>query len=234
MKAVFSFLFLLGSLTIVQSQTKIEVDDYHSIDAFGAVDIELIQSDKSYIIIDYNRVDKEDMVADVSNGTLRLKIKNKHYMDEWSSNKYKKTDYVRVKAYYTSLREIEGNAGVIIKSKQPIVSKKISIDCSMGAQVDLIIVADYTKLRSSMGGELTLNGKTDFLDIRSSMGSDIQAENFKANVVDISASMGSVIRVHAEKELEASTSLGAQVFYSGDPNKRHASSNLGGEVKHRN
>ncbi|NJN41865.1 MAG: DUF2807 domain-containing protein [Flammeovirgaceae bacterium] len=231
MKSIFAVLLLFTGFISVQGQTRINLENYTSIDAFGAVSLELIRSDKPYIIIDYNNVDKEDMVAEVANGTLKLKIKNRHYMDDWSNNKHKKTEYVRVKVYYVSLDEIEGHAGAKITSSQPIISKRMSVDCSMGSEIDLIVVAEHTKIHTSMGSELTLNGKTDHLDIRSSMGANIQAENFKAQTVDISASMGAIVRVHVEKELDVSTSLGAEIFYSGDPDKRHVSKNLGGEVK---
>jgi hypothetical protein len=231
----FTALFILIITTLdVNGQHKIELSDYNSVDVFGAVEVELIKSDKHYVEIEYNGVSKDEIIADVNSGVLRLKIKNRHYFDDWSSeHNYNRSDYVKVKAYYVELEAIEGQAAAIITSRSPVKSKNLYVDCSMGAEIDLELVAQRAKLKSSMGGILTLTGKIEYIDIRANMGGELKASRLKARIANVSASMGAEVRINVEDEIEVSSSLGAEVYYAGSPSVKHVSRNLGGEVNHR-
>ncbi len=230
----FTFFILMISCLYVNGQTKIELADYNSVDVFGAVEVELIKADKPYVEIEYNGVSKEDFIADVNSGVLRLKIKNRHYLDDWSSNHdYNRSEYVRVKAYYVELEAIEGQAAAIITSRAPVKSKNLYVDCSMGAEIDLELIAQRAKLKSSMGGILTLSGKIEYIDVRANMGGELKASQLKARVANVSASMGAEVRINVDDEIDVSSSLGAEVRYVGSPSVKHVSRNLGGEVNHR-
>ncbi len=235
MKYFASFLILMVSSTFLYGQkSKIDVSDYNSIDVFGAVEVELIKSDRHSIEIEYNGISKEDFVADVNSGVLRLKIKNRHYLNDWSSeHNYNRSEYVRVKAYYIELEEIQGQAAAIISSRSAIKSKNLYVDCSMGAEIDLELTAQRAKIKSSMGGILTLTGKVEYINVRASMGGELKASHLKSRVANVSASMGADVRINVDDELEAYASLGAEVYYVGSPSVKNVSRNLGGEVRKR-
>jgi hypothetical protein len=223
------------SAFFVQGQNhRIDLADYNSIDVFGAVEVELIKSNKHFVEIEYNGISKEDFVADVNSGVLRLKIKNRHYFEDWSSDhNYNRSDYVRVKAYYVELEEIEGQAAAIISSRTPIKSKNLYVDCSMGAEIDLELIAQRAKIKSGMGGILTLSGKIEYIDVRASMGGELKATHLRSRVANVSASMGADVRINVDDEIEVTSSLGAEVHYLGSPSVKHVNRNLGGEVSHR-
>lgn len=225
---------MISSFFVYGQKNRIDLANYNSIDVFGAVEVELIKSDKNYVEIEFNGISKEDFVADVNSGVLRLKIKNRHYFEDWSSDhNYNHADYVRVKAYYVELEEISGQAAAIITSRAPIKSKNLYVDCSMGAEIDLELLAQRAKLKSSMGGILTLSGKIEYIDVRASMGGELKAAHLKSRVANVSASMGAEVRINVDDEIEVTSSLGAEVHYLGSPTVKNVSRNLGGEVNHR-
>jgi len=235
MKYISALLVLMISSFLVYGQkSRIDLADYNSIDVFGAVEVELIKADKPYVEIEYNGISKEDFVADVNSGVLRLKIKNRHYLDDWSSDhNYNRSDYVKVKAYYVELEVIDGQAGAIISSRAPIKSKNLYVDCSMGAEIDLELIGQRAKLKSSMGGILTLSGRIEYIDVRANMGGELKAAHLKSRVANVSASMGAEVRINVDEEIEATSSLGAVVQYIGSPSVRNVNRNLGGEVNNR-
>lgn len=234
MKYFATCLILMISTFVYSQNSRIDLPEYNSVDVFGAVEVELIKSDKHFVEIEFNGISKEDFVADVNSGVLRLKIKNCHYFDDWSSDhNYNRSDYVRVKAYYVELEAIEGQAAAIISSRAPIKSKNLYVDCSMGAEIDLELNSQRAKLKSSMGGILTLSGKIEYIDVRASMGGELKASQLKSRVANVSASMGAQVRINVDDEIEVSSSLGAEVHYLGDPSVKNVNRNLGGEVSHR-
>ncbi len=234
MKSLFTLVLIFSSSILVFAQNRVDLPDFNSVDVFGAVEVELIKSDKNYIEIDYRGISQEDFVADVNSGVLRLKIKNRHYFEDWSSDHhYNHADYIHVKAYYVELEEIAGQAAAIITSREPLKSKNIYIECSMGSEIDLELIAQKAKIKSSMGGILTLSGKIEYIDVRATMGGELKASHLKSRVANVSATMGAEVRINVDEELEVSSTLGADVKYVGSPALRTISKNLGGEVRNR-
>src|SRR5690349_10026252 len=66
-----------------------KLKSFYSIDVFGPFHIELIASDKEAIELDAFNVKREDLEVEVRRGELHLKLKNRHYMSDWGSHKFK-------------------------------------------------------------------------------------------------------------------------------------------------
>ena len=203
---------------------------FNGIDAFGPFNIELIKSEKEYVEIDYNSIDKEDVVTEVLHGVVKMKLKNRHYFNDWSDNDYKKSEYINVKVFYKDMDIIEAQAGALVASREPLKSKYLSIESSMGAEVRLNILVKELETKTSMGGILELDGQAERLDATASMGGVLKASHLPCKVVYVKASMGADVIVNALDELEVSASFGANVDYVGGPNVRHTNTTIGGEV----
>lgn len=223
-------LLLLISILGFSQKTHKDLPSFKAIDAFGPFDIELIKSDKEYAEIDLNGIDQEEVVIEVQKDILKLKIKNRHYFSEWKENSYRKSEYIRVKIYYSDIDVIEAEAGTLITSQQPLKSKYLHIECSMGAEITLDILAKEMEVVTSMGGVLELSGRTDELDVKATMGGELKAGQLESKSVFVKASMGADVMVNVMEELDASAGFGASIDYIGGPNVRHTSSNMGGEV----
>lgn len=230
------YLFLLAVLvSFATSAQKRTVDSFTMLDVFGPFDIELIKADAPAIEITYNGIDEADVVQEVHRDVLKLKLKNRHYMQEWSSshNTYRKSRYLKVKVYYTDIDEIELEAGARVISQESLKSKNLVISSSMGAEIDLDIIAKNVLLRSSMGAVVDLSGRVENLEVRASMGSELHLSHLESKIGYIKATMGSTVTVNVTEELEASAGFGAVINYTGGASVRHTNSSMGAEIRRR-
>jgi len=210
-------------------KTTLPIPSFTDIDVFGPFDVKLIKSDTERAEIDFNGIDKEDIVYEFKNGTLRLKLKNSHYMNEWK-NERRNSKYILVNVYYKDIDIIEASAGAIVTSKEVVKSKYLDVECSMGAEVTLEILAKKINAIANMGGVLEMSGRTEHLDVKANMGGVLKAAHLESKTVYVKANMGAEVMVNATEEIDASAGFGANVDYIGGPNVRNTSKNFGGEV----
>lgn len=225
-------LFTLPESAYAQLQT-LPYSNFTGIEVFGPFDVELIKSDTEKVEIDYRQIDRDDVITEVRQGSVKLKLRNRHFMNDWNDNQYHKSRYMMVKIYYKELDRIQAQAGAVIFSKQYVKSKYLTIESSMGAEINLEVYAKKLEVVSNMGAVTELRGQSEYLDVKASMGGVLKASQLESKIVFAKAGMGAEVMVNAQEEIEASSSFGASIAYVGGPNVRHTSKSMGGEVSHR-
>jgi hypothetical protein len=223
-------LFSCLSAATYAQKVVLPIKDFKGIDVFGPFDVMLIKSDSNRVELDYNGVDKENLVTEIQRGVLKMKLKSKHYWNEWNNHEYRKERYVLVKVYYADIDEIVAQAGATIKTNSRLKSKYLSIDCAMGAEVTLDVLCKEMLVKSSMGGILKLNGQTEMMDAKVTMGGVLRAATLESKIVFVKASMGGDATVNVLDELDVSSTFGSTVNYIGGPAMVNTSKNMGGEV----
>jgi len=230
MKRIFLIVFLAFIISNGFAQkTTLPIPAFTEIDIFGPFDVKLIKSDIERAEINFNGIDKEDIIYEYKNGTLRFKMRNSHYMDEWK-NESRHSKYVLVNVYYKDIDIIEASAGALVTSKELVKSKYLDVECTMGAEVTLEIFAKKINATSNMGGVLEMSGQTEHLEVKANMGGVLRAAHLESKTVYVKANMGADVIVNATQELDASAGFGANVDYVGGPSVRNTSKNFGGEV----
>jgi hypothetical protein len=225
-------LLLVLNLTWAQKQT-LPFSNFTGVDVFGPFDVELIKSDTESVEIDYRGISQQDVITEINHGVVKLKLKNRHFFDDWNENQYHKSKYMIVKIRYKELDRIEAQAGAVISSKQYLKSKYLTLETSMGAEVDLEIYSKKLEVNATMGAVTELRGQVEYLDVKANMGGVLKASQLESKIVYAKAGMGAEVLVNATEEIEASSSFGASIEYVGGPNVRHSSKSMGGEVHHR-
>ncbi|MCI0750909.1 MAG: DUF2807 domain-containing protein [Flammeovirgaceae bacterium] len=210
------------------AQIKQDVPAFNALDVFGPFKVELIKADKESLELDFKDVDRDDIVFEVDHGKLKLKLRNRHFINQWRDEE--DIDYIKARVYYVSLNEIEIEAGTLLKSEETIKSKNLRLACSKGAELRLDVIAKEVFIKTSMGGEVLLKGITDYLEIYASMGAELNTLDLESKSVFVKATMGADVKVFASKEIDISAGLGAAVDYSGGPLVRHSSSSFGADV----
>jgi hypothetical protein len=224
-------LVLITTLTFAQKK---ELNPFTAIDVFGPFQIELIKSDKEAIEMQAINVDKDDLTVEVHRGELVLKLRSRHYLTDWDSDKFRKEPRIKTKIYYKELDEIRIAAGGTMESRETIRNKKLVIEGSMGAAVNLSTVAETMYVRSSMGATVNLDGRTDFLEVKASMGGVLQATRLESKSAYVKASMGSEVSIFASDEVDIDANFGADVKYAGNPAVRHTNTKMGADIGKRN
>lgn len=207
-----------------------EVDPFTRIDVFGPFEVELVKAESYAIEVDYRGVDKDDVVLDIHKGELKLKLRNKHYMDEWRSNDYPRSRYIYVKVYYTEINDLRAQAGAEVFSEGILKSKNLALEASMGAEMRLPVIAKNLFTRVNMGGVIELKGQTENHEVKANMGAVLKASRMISQVTYVNAGMGAEVHVHADKEIEIVANFGAIVDYTGNPSNKSASRSFGAEV----
>jgi len=202
---------------------------FTSLQVFGPFQVELIKSNKEAIEMEVRGVDKEDVVVSSEHGVLKVKLKNRHYVNQWRDEN--DIDYIKTRIYYVSLDHIQAEAAAKIKSQEPVTSKNLELICSKGAWVYLQVSAREVHVKTSMGGETLLKGKTEFLEVHASMGAEYKSVDLESKVVFVKATMGAEVDVYASHEIDISAGLGADVKYSGGPVVRHSNATFGADVR---
>ena len=204
------------------------LSSFARIDIFGPFKVELIKSDKAAIAIQEN--DPEHIVCEVKNGALRLKFKNRHYVDTWTTDDYPRSRYIHATVYYTELKEVHAQAGAEVFSKGIVAAEVLTLDCTMGAAMDMEILSNELYTKTSMGAIVALEGSTKSHEVKASMGGIINATRLESSKVLVHARMGAEVNVKASREIEVNAGFGAAVNYWGDPAVRHTHKNFGAEV----
>jgi len=226
----FALLSLLASVAYSQKIT-LPFSFFNGINAFGPFDVELIKSETESVEIEYNGIDKEDVVIEMSRGLIKMKLKNRHYFNEWNNQSHRKSEYVTVKVYYHDMDMIEAQAGATVTSRERLKSKYLSIESTMGGEVKLDVLTKELQTKINMGGIVELNGQTERLDVSANMGGVLKAIQLESKVVFVKATMGAEVTVNVIDELEVSSAFGSSVDYIGGPAVRHTSKSMGGEVR---
>lgn len=226
MKTISTLLVLISTLAFGQT----ELEPFTSIDVFGGFQIELIPSDKEAIEMEAYNIDKNDLLVEVHRGVLELKVKNRHYLTDWNSDKFRKSPRIKTKIYYQELNTIEASAGAIVRSGETLRNKKMEIICTMGAEVTLNTMSEVMYLKTSMGAVAYISGRTDFLEAKASMGSELKAGRLESKSAFVKASMGSDVEIFATEEIDINASMGSDVRYSGNPTVRHTNKNMGSDI----
>lgn len=236
MKRFFILLFFFSAFFSLSAQPrKLDVREFTGITVFGPFNVVLVKASEPSVEIDYNGFEPEDVIADVSRGLLRLKVKNRHYVDEWtkSSNRTRHKRYVNVTVYYANMEEIEADAGAIVKTNGRLNSKYLFLYSSMGAEVELDVNCKKIRTELSMGCDVELSGKAEVLDVKAKMGATLEGAELVSKVAYVQASMGAEVDVNATEEVDVSSSFGAEVRYAGEPAIRNTNTVLGGAIKAR-
>ena len=228
---VFSILLFTASLAALAQSKQIQIQPFQTLRAYGPFRVTLVESDKERIEIVCQGIDLEAVVIDSDDGELEMKLRNKHYWNDWHDSGSHQHRHVNVTVYFKKLTKIDVEAGASVVSDFTISSPSLKLISKMGAEMRLDIKAKEVELDSGMGSDVVLTGTTETLEIYSKMGSSVKAIHLKSERAKVKAYMGSDVSVYASKELDASAGFGATINFDGDPSVRNTAHSFGGETR---
>ena len=100
-KIVAILLFISLSAATYAQKVVLPIKDFSGIDVFGPFDVELIKSDSNRVELDYNGADKENLVTEIQRGVLKMKLKSKHYWNDWNNHEYRPKRKSMVLRFYS-------------------------------------------------------------------------------------------------------------------------------------
>ncbi len=202
-----------------------DVGDFHAIKAFGGVEVRLVKGKPGKIYIESNRIRQEDIITEVSRGTLKIKPRNSALFNEMSRHWY-----IRVEVTYHYLDEIRAAAGAKVISRNSVKTDGILILANTGGEIDIRLDAHTVESQVGTGAIVELSGTTKYHNSNVSMGGELDAFYLESDYVVVRSTMGGIANMRANKEIEASAGMGGVVGVRGNPRYLSRRTSLGGEI----
>ncbi len=208
--ALFTFVLLFGFQIHAQKQTR-DLNAFHALDVSGGIAVELIKSESPKAEVTIIKGDMDDLMTEVSSGTLEIYFKRKAGYN-WGGG-----EKARVILYTADLDAVETSAGAKVEGKETNLCNSLTVNASSGSSIALNVEAKQVNADASSGARISLDGSSGELDGDVSSGANINASLMKTQHVDAEASSGGKITVWSVESIKAGSSSGGAVKYKGDP-----------------
>ena len=127
MKKISLLISILISLSLLfglnaQITGKRQLESFDKISAGSEIDVELILDKQEHLELDFENAEAENLISEVSDGTLKLRMKTGNY----------KNAVLKVKLYYNDLRFIESTARANIWSEEDLYLEDLGVKINNG------------------------------------------------------------------------------------------------------
>ncbi|MBL0099195.1 MAG: DUF2807 domain-containing protein [Saprospiraceae bacterium] len=224
MRIILSMLLSSLIFTMSQAQTK-NLSCFTSLSTSGNVQVTLKRADQCKADYKVTKGTEDDLVLEVKNEVLTIKIKSK-ISGLWNQSSTK----AQVTVYYRNLTDIDCSAGSGISSIEEIVTEKMDIDASSGASCQIKLKSNLLSVNTSSGSSVKITGYAQNASYDVSSGAKIEAGNMITEKVDANVSSGGSISLHASKSLKADASSGGSIKYKGNPVNKNIDSGMSGSI----
>ncbi|MBO0933241.1 head GIN domain-containing protein [Fibrella aquatilis] len=191
----------------------------------NGVDVFLTQGTTESLRIDARGFDEDEIVVEMSNGTLKLAVDRKGIWGGMGRNNY-------IKAYLTvkNLSAINVSSGADVHGQTDFTADQLAINVSSGADLTMNVKARDMTVSVSSGADATLSGSTERLVAKSSGGADLHAQKLIADVCQVQASGGADAKVYGRKEFRLQASGGGDIDFSGPGQVVSRQTSGGGDI----
>jgi len=204
----------------VTSQTR-EVAAFDKIEVSSGLICEVVQSDKTSVVVEADDNLQAGITTTVVNGTLQIKS---------IYNNYKNVKSRKVIVQLPVIAGLQTTSGSTLTTRNVIKSNNVLLKSSSGSTLNANVEADKISLESTSGSTINVNGKSLEAETASSSGSTIDAKGLLSNEINSQSSSGSSTIVHPIVSLNAKASSGSSIGYVKVPQKITVTENSGGDV----
>jgi len=197
-----------------------KVGSFDKVKAAKGINVTLIEGDKEEVDVHIKNAEVNDVITEVKNRKLIIKMKTKIYKDM----------AVQVYVTYRKLREIEAGSGATIDAENTICAESLKLRA--GTDANLLLDVDVNNLEvSGSACKIELEGETKFLEVSIGTGGKYLGYNLSSTEAYAKSTLGSVVEVSVKDKLGATAGSGGVVYYKGDPSKIEKKENTGGKVR---
>lgn len=212
-------LLLLSVQAFSQRIIDKEVGAFNEIKVFDLIEVNLIKSDESRIMIKGEHVDDIRFVN--RDGVLKLRMQlDKKFLGEETL----------IEVYYTDLDVIDGNEGAKIVCNELVNRHSIELRAQEGAHLKIGMNVDHVAIRAVTGGIIEASGLAKEQAIVLNTGGIFEGRNLKTSVASIKISAGGEAELHASDRVDINVKAGGDVYVYGNPAEVNKSTLAGGRI----
>ncbi|MEP6805676.1 MAG: head GIN domain-containing protein [Flavobacterium sp.] len=205
----------------VTTQKRIVQGDFSKVSVSNAIDLVIIQSDTTEIVVEADDNIQKEITTKVENGTLIIKCKYSSFRDVT-----KKTVTVKM----PRINKLEASSAATVMSKGILQGEDIDLETSSASTMDVDLEFDNLSADSASGSTMNLKGKALTIRTSASSGSSINANKLFANEVHAEVSSGGSTNVHPILSLKAEASSGGSINYDITPKTIEKTASSGGSI----
>jgi hypothetical protein len=205
----------------VTTEKRIVQGDFKNIAVSNAIEVEIIQSDSTEIVVEADDNLQKEIITKVENGTLIIKCKFSSFRDVTKK---------KVTVKMPIIDRLEASSAASVHSKNVLQGQDIDLETSSAATMDVNIESDNISADSGSGSSINIEGKALKIKTSASSGASINAQKLLANDVHAEASSGGSVNVHPIVSLKAEASSGGNINYDTTPKTIEKTSNSGGTI----
>ena len=221
--SVISLFLATGAFSQNNSARKSQVRKVGSFDKVKAskgINVTFIEGSKEEVQVDIVNGSPNDVVTQLKNKRLTVKMKTKIYKD------------VAVQVYitYVDLREVDAGSGATVDAENTIVTDKLHLDAGTDANIKLEI--DVNALEADVSaGKIELSGKVKSQLVKANTGGKYLAYDLESEETIARANTAGKVEVTVTKSLQGTASNGGTISYKGNPEKVTKKVSMGGKVE---
>lgn len=187
---------------------EIEIDDFSTLKAWGAVDIVLKKGDKASV-----RVENHDESCD---DAIHINTKS-NTLEVYSDYKAGKKNNCNVTVYVTvvDLEKINCSGASTIETEGELKLNELDITVSGASEIHMDLVLEILKIDASGASEIVLNGKADEMKLINSGATDFKASGFEVKSATVDCSGASEVSLNVTTHLDIKASGASDVEYTG-------------------
>ncbi|MBS9774880.1 MAG: DUF2807 domain-containing protein [Tenacibaculum sp.] len=220
-KIIVITLLLMSGFVSSQSTINRELEDFHKLKVYNGINLELVKSDKQYIVLEGNKVDKAKIKE--RNGVLKIFLR---FPEIIAKNEVKGTLY-----FNKDINIIDANEGAVITGKD-LDQQKIEIKAQEGAFINLLLKTNFLKVKTTSGSVVKLSGSAKNQVVNATVAGVYKGYDMAvSNVSSVKVRSGAKAEINTGETLEANASLGGNIYYKGSPKILEKRKIIGGTIE---
>lgn len=217
-----SFL-VVSQFCFAQTPVTKELGSFTKISTYDQINVTLIKSDKSKIIINGSLASDVEIVN--KNGQLKVRM---------PFAKLLKGDNISATIYYNKLESVDANEGSRIGSEDTFKAVSFTVSAQEGSQVTLNLDVDKVNVKGSEGSIINLSGKAKNQDVVINSGAKYDGEKLITNQTTVTANAGGEAEIYATELVDAKVRAGGDIEIHGKPKQINKKVIAGGNIKEDN
>lgn len=199
-----------------------EMKAFHSIVVSSEIIAELVLSKEEAIEPAFKIASNDDLIAEVVDSVLRLRMKTGRYED----------GDLKVRIHYTrDPKMLEANDRAQIWSEEDLyLDGDLTVKLYNGGEMRFRLFCDSLNATLSQGSVIYLTGKTRALQVKVSTNATFSGYEFESQYAFATASSTGKAKLSVSKSLDANASTKGFIGYVGDPPRVKEKTSLGGEI----
>ena len=205
---------------IAAAQVTRNLGEFNAVKVFDKLNVKLISSTESKIIITGNRENEVEVVN--NNGELKLRM---------PFPKLLSGDDITIKLYYKNIESIDASEGSYVSSDSVFKQTSIDLNTKEGSKININLDVDKANVRAVSGGIINLSGKATNQNCTIATGGIYNGKELHTSQTEITVSAGGQAEVYATLLADAKVKAGGTISIYGKPKQINQKTILGGTIK---